>query len=79
MKTQHNKEKKKSVPMDFLNRFYLFIYLLFLAVSNLSCGLWDLFVAVRGLLSSCGLWDLFVAVRGLLSSCGLRAPECFAL
>ena len=55
--------------MDFLKN-YLFIYL---AVSGLSCGMWDLCF---------GMWDLFfvacrlfvVACR-LLSSCGPRALE----
>ena len=46
--------------------FKIFIYLLFLAASGLSCGTWDLLLQHVG---------SFVVACRLLSSCGAQAPE----
>ena len=61
---KHGFELRGSIYMLIFSLFFLFS-----AALGLSCGMGDLFVVARGLLSSCGVWGFFS-----LSSCGTWAP-----
>ena len=66
--------------------FNLFIFLIFLAASGLSCstgdlcwGMWNHFVKVYSLLrflSSCGVWVLSLSLRSVVVARGLSCPAC---
>ena len=60
-----------NLKMTILEKKNLFIY--FLAASGLSCSTQDLLLRHTG--SFIAARELFVVVRGLLSTCGTQAPE----